>query len=86
MTDTEAAARWIAEEYQPVIAAIPAHLRGRLAPAEIFYEILEHRWYMSEAAGRDIGTTAAAKAYYSDILPEVPPDLTSGAMSSLSHP
>jgi hypothetical protein len=84
--ESEAASRWVAEEYRPVIAGIPAHLRGRLAPAEIFYEILEHRWYMSEAAGRDIGTKAAAKAYFSDILPEVPPDLTSGAMSSLSHP
>jgi hypothetical protein len=84
--ETEAAARWIADVYRPVIASIPAHLRGRLAPAEIFYEILEHRWYMSEAAGRDIGTTAAAKAYFADILPEVPPDLTSGAMSSLAHP
>ena len=26
--------------------------------AEIFHEILEHRWFLSEPAGRDIGTTA----------------------------
>ncbi len=51
---------------------IPADLRGRLAPTEIFHEILEHRWYMSEAAGRDVGTTAAARSYFKRILPEAP--------------
>jgi tRNA A-37 threonylcarbamoyl transferase component Bud32 len=78
--EPEAASRWLAEEYAPVIAGIPPHLRGRLAPAEIFYEILEHRWYLSEAAGRDIGTTAAARSYFADILPEVPADLAGHAL------
>jgi len=73
--EAEAANRWLAEEYAPVIAAIPAHLRGRLAPAEIFYEILEHRWYLSEAAGRDVGTTVASRSYFADILPAVPGEL-----------
>ena len=45
------------------------------APAEIFHEVLEHRWYMSEAAGRDVGTTAAAKAYFEQVLPAVPEPL-----------
>jgi tRNA A-37 threonylcarbamoyl transferase component Bud32 len=54
VSESEAARRWYADEYTPVVAAIPGHLRGRLAPAEIFYEILEHRWYLSEAAGRDV--------------------------------
>jgi hypothetical protein len=70
--EAEAANRWLAEEYDPVIAAIPAHLRGRLAPAEIFYEILEHRWYLSEAAGRDVGTKVASRSYFADVLPKVP--------------
>ena len=64
-----AANRWLEEVYDPVIAAIPEDLRGRLPPAEIFHEVLEHRWYMSEAAGRDVGTTAAAKAYIEQVLP-----------------
>lgn len=76
----EATNRWLAEVYNRVIAGIPPHLRGRLAPAEIFFEILEHRWYMSEASGRDIGTTAAAQSYFTDILPKVPDDLTSGTI------
>ena len=30
---------------------------------------------MSEAAGRDVGTTAAAKAYMKQVLPEAPEPL-----------
>jgi len=54
------------------VAAIPEDLRGRLAPAEFFHEILEHRWYMSEQAGRDVGTTAAARSYFERVLPQAP--------------
>jgi len=67
-----AANRWREEVYEPVVEAIPDDLRGRLAPTEIFHEVLEHRWYMSEAAGRDVGTTAAARSYFKRILPEAP--------------
>ena len=67
-----AAHRWLEEVYDPVVEAIPGRLRGRLAPPEIFHEILEHRWYMSEAAGRDVGTTAAARSYFDTVLPAVP--------------
>jgi Domain of unknown function (DUF4032) len=70
-----AANRWLVEIYEPVLAAIPAQLRDRLDPAEIFHEILEHRWFLSEAAGRDIGTTAATHDYIARILPQVPDTL-----------
>jgi hypothetical protein len=70
-----AANRWLEEVYDPVIAAIPDELRGRLPPAEIFHEVLEHRWYMSELAGRDVGTTATAKAYFEQVLPAAPEPL-----------
>ena len=64
--------RWLEEIYDPVIAAIPEDLRGRLPPAEIFHEVLEHRWYMSEVAGRDVGTLAATKDYLEQVLPADP--------------
>jgi hypothetical protein len=70
-----AANRWLTEVYDPVVSAIPAGLRGRLAPAEVFHEILEHRWYMSELAGRDVGTAAAARSYFERVLPQVPEPL-----------
>ena len=72
VSEVVAANRWLEEVYDPVIAAIPEDLRGRLSPAEIFHEVLEHRWYMSEQAGRDVGTTAAAKAYFEQVLPAAP--------------
>lgn len=74
--DVVAANKWLAEVYEPVVSAIPAELRGRLDEAEIFHEVLEHRWLMSEAAGHDIGTTAATRDYLTTILPHVPDGLT----------
>ena len=71
-----AANRWLAEVYDPVVRAIPADLAGKLDPVEVFHEVLEHRWLMSERAGRDIGTRQAARSYLESILPEVPDDLT----------
>jgi len=76
VSEIVAAHRWLEEVYDPVISAIPDELRGRLAPPEIFHEILEHRWYMSEAAGRDVGTTAAAQSYFETVLPAAPQPLT----------
>jgi len=72
VSEIVAANRWLEEVYDPVVASIPEGLRGRLAPAEIFHEILEHRWYLSEEAGRDVGTTAATRSYFDTVLPEVP--------------
>jgi len=73
-----AANRWLAEIYDPVIAAIPPQLRGRLDDAQIFHEILEHRWFLSETTGRDVGTAAAMQDYFARVLPSVPEDLTLG--------
>jgi hypothetical protein len=76
VSETVAAHRWVQEVYEPALAAVPAGLRDRLAPPEIFHEILEHRWYLSEQAGRDVGTTMAAQSYVDTVLPEVPRPLT----------
>jgi hypothetical protein len=60
-----------------VVESIPTELAGRLAPAEVFHEILEHRWFLSEQAGQDVGTTAAARSYFETVLPESAPEVTS---------
>jgi hypothetical protein len=78
VSEVVAANRWLEEVYDPVIAAIPEELRGRLSPAEVFSEVLEHRWYMSEAAGRDVGTTAATRDYIEHVLPAAPDPLSAG--------
>jgi hypothetical protein len=71
-----AAHRWLAEAYQPVVEAIPRELAGRLAPAEVFHEVLEHRWFLSEKAKRDVGTEEAAKSYFDTVLPQTPREVT----------
>jgi hypothetical protein len=81
VSEIVAANRWLSEVYDPVVAAIPEDLRGRLAPAEVFHEILEHRWYASERAGRDIGTRAAARSYFKRVLPQAPKPLDEGVDS-----
>ena len=84
--------RWLEEIYDPVVAAIPEELRGRMPPAEIFHEILEHRWYMSEAAGRDVGTAAATRDYLKHVLPAAPQPLdetlgeVTGPLEALTGP
>ena len=45
-----------------------ADLRGKREPAELFHEILEHRWFLSEAARRDVGMPAAVASYVDDVL------------------
>lgn len=61
---------WLAEVFEPTIAAVPIELRRKLEPAEIFHEILEHRWYMSEESQTDVSTEDAVADYMANILPQ----------------
>lgn len=61
---------WLAEVFEPTIAAVPIELRRKLEPAEIFHEVLEHRWYMSEAQERDVTTEEAVEDYVRTVLPQ----------------
>jgi hypothetical protein len=64
--------RWVAQAFEPVVRAVPKDLRGKLEPAEVFHEVLEHRWFLSERAGRDIGLLPAARSYVEDVLTHKP--------------
>ena len=67
--DEETVARhWLADVFEPVIEAVPRELRGRLEPAEIFHEVLVHRWFLSEEANHDVGMDAATKSYIDTVL------------------
>ena len=65
----DSARRWLAETYQRVMNLIPQDLRGRVEPAQMFHEILEHRWYLGEKIGKDPGLTFATEDYIRTILP-----------------
>ena len=60
--------RWLAEVFQPTVQAVPQEMRGKLEPAQLFHEVLDHRWYMSERAGNDVGLPAAVDSYVKNVL------------------
>ena len=68
VSDTAAAGRWLADVFEPAIAAVPSDLRGRRDAAELFHELLEHRWFLSERAGKDVGMNRAIQSYIEQVL------------------
>lgn len=67
-----AAARWLADVYEPVVEAVPDHLQARLEPAEVFHRVLEHRYHLSIEAEREISHTDAITDFVTNALPAEP--------------
>ncbi len=63
-----AAARWLADVYEPTIESIPDDYQSRLEPAELFHHLLEHRYYLSERSGRGVSTSEALTDYLDNVL------------------
>ena len=72
LPEAVAAYRWLNEVFQKVIDAIPDELRSRLEPIEVFHEVIEHKWYLSEKEGHDVGVDRALRSYLSNVLPRSP--------------
>ncbi len=68
--DEDTVARhWMTDVFEPVIEAIPPELSEKLEPAEVFHEVLEHRWFLSEAAGHEVSMEDATRSYMTSVLP-----------------
>lgn len=65
----QAAHQWMLAEYEPTIAAMPKELVDKREPAQIFHEILDHRWYMTEKRQCFVPIEEAARSYYEKVLP-----------------
>lgn len=63
---------WLVNRYEPVIALTPPALRAKLEPAQVFHEILDHRWFISENEHRYVRLDEAAESYFRTILPARP--------------
>ena len=59
---------WLAQVFEPVIRAIPKELKGRLEPAEVFHQLLDHRWYLSQNENRDVPLAEAVSSYIDNVL------------------
>jgi hypothetical protein len=64
--------RWLTQIFEPIMAMVPPEARGKLEPAEIFHEILVHRWYLSERAGHEVGIFETARDYIDNVLTRRP--------------
>ena len=59
---------WLSKAFEPVVTSIPKELSGRLEQAEIYHQVLEHRWYMSENLNRDVQINEALTDYINNVL------------------
>ena len=59
---------WLSHAFEPVITAIPKDLAGRLESAELYHQVLEHRWYLSQNEDRAVTTSEAVNSYINNVL------------------
>jgi hypothetical protein len=64
--------RWLTEVFDPLMALVPPEARGKLEPAELFHEILVHRWYLSERRGSEVSLMDTARDYIDTVLTTKP--------------
>jgi hypothetical protein len=79
--DDLAARAWLDQKFYGTLSLVPPELRRKLPDAELFHEISEHRWLLSEQRGADVGRAAAVASYVGTVLHDLPDtrvDLSSG--------
>jgi hypothetical protein len=64
--------QWLTDLFEPVVTSVPGDLRGKLEPAELYHEVLEHRWFLSEEAGKEVPIDDAASSYMREVLSNLP--------------
>ena len=75
---------WLTDQFEPIVQSVPQELRSKLEPAELYHEVLEHRWFLSEAAGSEISMEEAARSYMSTVLQDLPDEaIAVSAMESM---
>ncbi|MCC2317778.1 DUF4032 domain-containing protein [Cellulomonas chengniuliangii] len=67
-----AAHDWLTEVFEPAVRAVPRELRLKLEPAQVFHELLDHRWFLSQQQRRDVPMPEATRSYVENILPGRP--------------
>jgi hypothetical protein len=58
-----AAYHWLEKVYAPVVARLECLVNEHTSPAELYCQVLEHKWYLSESARQDVGHQAATADY-----------------------
>jgi hypothetical protein len=74
LSESVVASKWRQEVFEPTVNAVPEELQGRLPAAEVFHQVLEHRWFLSERARKDVGIDEAVRSYVESELPRQAPE------------
>ena len=69
--------KWLTECYEPTVRRIPDELRGKRDAAQFFHEVLDHRWYQSQAFNREVPLDEAADSYIHNFLTALPDEAVS---------
>lgn len=67
------AREWLTEAFEATIRQVPINLRYRLSPAQLFHEILDHRWLLATEQQRNLPISEAVDSYVHNVL-EFKPD------------
>lgn len=62
------ARHWLTDVFEPVIERIPPDLASKLEAAEVFHEVLEHRWHLTHEAAGEVTLEEAADSYVDTVL------------------
>lgn len=66
---------WLSGVFEPTVQAVPRDLRRKLEPAQLFHEILDHRWYISEQRGHDVSLAEVVDSYVENVLRHRPDEM-----------
>jgi len=59
---------WLTEIFEPAVRSVPLELRRRLEAAQIYHELLDHRWYVSREQQRDVPMPEVVPSYVTQVL------------------
>jgi hypothetical protein len=76
VSESALAGRWLTDVFEPTLASVPPDLRAKRAAAELYHELLDHRWRVSERTGREVGIDQAIGSYVEDVLRSLPDERT----------
>jgi hypothetical protein len=75
---------WLTDRFEPIVGSVPMDLRAKLEPAELYHEVLEHRWVLGERGGAEVSMEEAAKSYMNTVLHGLPDEeIAYSAMESM---
>ncbi|QRN97179.1 DUF4032 domain-containing protein [Archangium violaceum] len=58
-----AAFRWMDDRFRPTMSQLERELGPAIDEAELYCQVLEHKWFLSERAKKDVGLKVAVKGY-----------------------